>query len=114
MKGRYTASNAADVLRQFLSELPEPVIPYSQYDDFVAILDEPGELAIGRAEKALRIMNKDSRELLLYILDLMVTFAMHGPEASWRSSQPERPTNMTTIGGEPISLISIARLILKS
>jgi hypothetical protein len=58
MKGRYTPSSAADVLRQFLSELPEPVVPYSQYDEFVAILDEPRELAMGRTEQALKTMNR--------------------------------------------------------
>jgi hypothetical protein len=38
MKGRYTAAHAAYVLREFLTELPEPVIPFAQYIQFTTIL----------------------------------------------------------------------------
>jgi hypothetical protein len=120
MKGRYSAAHAAYVLREFLTELPEPVIPLSQYADVSAILglfssmlvftwllsiDSPDnqaskEESLDRVENALRVMPPSSRELLFYICDLIVIFAKHAPQTSWRPSGPETPTNMMSVRGE--------------
>lgn len=102
MNGRYTAGQAAEVLRQFLTELPESVIPLAHYEDFAAIYDEPRDRALHRTENALRALDKDSRELLMYMCDLIVVFAMHAPKTAWRPSGPERATNMNSLDGKSL------------
>jgi hypothetical protein len=119
MKGRYTAAHAAYVLREFLTELPEPVIPLAYYTTFSCILDgSPSrEEAVERVERAFRLMPLGSREvrvvhithlamfsratqLLLYLSDLICTFAKHAPHTTWRPSGPEVPTNMLSLRGK--------------
>jgi hypothetical protein len=101
MTGRYSAAVAACVLREFLTELPEPVIPLVFYDHFSFVLDDKParEIAIERIEDALKVMPSSSRELLLYMCDLIVTFAKHAPQTVWRPSGPEQPTNMMSLRG---------------
>jgi hypothetical protein len=105
MTGRYSATVAAHVLREFLVELPEPVIPLAYYDKFITILDDKPapEIAIEKIEIALKAIPPPSRDLLLYMCDLLVTFAKHASETTWRPSGPEVPTNMTCLRGRCIS-----------
>jgi hypothetical protein len=97
---RYTAVEAAEVLREFLKALPEPVIPWDHYESFVSILDGPDDQALHRAESALRGLEDASREVLLYMCDLIIMFAKHAPMTPWRPSGPEIPTNMTGLTGK--------------
>ena len=90
----YTVHDAANILRRYFNNLPEPIIPLQHYDPFRQPLRNHQAEAVGPIEgqapsvggfdpdtavrvyqhqiKALPSLN---RQLLLYILDLLAVFA---------------------------------------
>ncbi|KAI6248193.1 Rho-GTPase-activating protein [Erysiphe necator] len=94
----YTVHDAANVLRRYLNQLPEPIVPLVLYDRFRAPLkghiiesraDEDGpilddtfdaDLAISTYQQLITEMPPLNRQLLLYILDLLAVFASKADE----------------------------------
>lgn len=89
----YTVHDAANVLRRYLNDLPEPVVPLDLYEKFREPLrgatkpstaDGEGpqfienfdmEGAIARYQQLITELPPLNRQLLLYILDLLAVFA---------------------------------------
>ena len=89
----YTVHDAANVLRRYLNDLPEPVVPLHLYEKFreplrgatkQAVGDADGpqfvenfdmDLAITRYQQLITELPPLNRQLLLYILDLLAVFA---------------------------------------
>ena len=94
----YTVHDAANVLRRYLNDLPEPVVPLDLYERFREPLRGHTKQAVGDAEGTQLLENFDEREaiatyqqlikelpplnrqLLLYILDLLAVFAAKADE----------------------------------
>lgn len=99
MKGDYQVTDVARLLRKFLEELPEPVIPKAMYAEFIRLFSSDGpsddHARMLRCGELIDSMPAPNRELLLYMCDLMSTFAQHSVPTSWRAQGPMRPTNMT-------------------
>ncbi|KAG7129397.1 Rho-GTPase-activating protein 5 like [Verticillium longisporum] len=94
----YTVHDAANVLRRYLNDLPEPVVPLDLYEKFREPLKGATKQAVGDAEGPQLIDNFDeqgaiikyqqlitelpplNRQLLLYILDLLAVFAAKSDE----------------------------------
>ncbi|KAF9877361.1 rho GTPase activator [Colletotrichum karsti] len=94
----YTVHDAANVLRRYLNDLPEPVVPLDLYEKFREPLRGATRQAVGDAEGPQFIENFDeqaaiakyqklitelpplNRQLLLYILDLLAVFAAKSEE----------------------------------
>jgi len=89
----YTVHDAANVLRRYLNDLPEPVVPLDLYEKFreplrgatrQAVGDGDGpqfvdnfdmDQAIARYQQLITELPPLNRQLLLYILDLLAVFA---------------------------------------
>ncbi len=89
----YTVHDAANVLRRYLNDLPEPVVPLDLYEKFREPLRGATKQAVGDADGPQFVENFDmeaaivkyqqlitelpplNRQLLLYILDLLAVFA---------------------------------------
>ncbi|KAF2706024.1 RhoGAP-domain-containing protein [Pleomassaria siparia CBS 279.74] len=90
----YTVHDAANILRRYFNQLPEPIIPLQHYDPFRQPLRNHQAEAVGQLEgqapsiggfdpdAAVRIYQHRikelpslNRQLLLYILDLLAVFA---------------------------------------
>jgi hypothetical protein len=88
----YTVHDAANVLRRYLNDLPEPVVPLDLYEKFREPLrgatklgsNEEGpqfvenfdmDAAIVRYQQLITELPPLNRQLLLYILDLLAVFA---------------------------------------
>ncbi|KAL2260580.1 hypothetical protein VTK26DRAFT_5359 [Humicola hyalothermophila] len=89
----YTVHDAANVLRRYLNDLPEPVVPLDLYEKFREPLrgaTRPGagdaegpqfvdnfdmDAAITRYQQLITELPPLNRQLLLYILDLLAVFA---------------------------------------
>ncbi|KAF8443429.1 hypothetical protein BGX38DRAFT_1271947 [Terfezia claveryi] len=71
----YTVHDAAAVLRRYLNQLPEPIIPLEYYDKFRAPLSLPPADAIRVYKRLIVDLPPLNRQLLLYILDLLAVFA---------------------------------------
>jgi hypothetical protein len=89
----YTVHDAANVLRRYLNDLPEPVVPLDLYEKFREPLSgatKPGagdvegpqfvehfemDAAIIRYQQLITELPPLNRQLLLYILDLLAVFA---------------------------------------
>ncbi|KAF2873654.1 hypothetical protein BDV95DRAFT_592984 [Massariosphaeria phaeospora] len=90
----YTVHDAANILRRYFNQLPEPIIPLQHYDTFRQPLRNHQGEAVGHlegqapsiggfnSEAAVRIyqhlikeLPSLNRQLLLYILDLLAVFA---------------------------------------
>ncbi|KAI9767054.1 MAG: hypothetical protein M1839_004644 [Geoglossum umbratile] len=90
----YTVHDAANILRRYLNQLPEPIIPLNFYDQFrdpirnhamqavgdtEAQADDVGdfdnEAAIKVYQQLITQLPPLNRQLLLYILDLLAVFA---------------------------------------
>ncbi|KAF8418956.1 hypothetical protein EV426DRAFT_299673 [Tirmania nivea] len=71
----YTVHDAAAVLRRYLNQLPEPIIPLEYYDKFRAPLSLPPADAIKVYKRLIGDLPPLNRQLLLYILDLLAVFA---------------------------------------
>ncbi|KAL2068774.1 hypothetical protein VTL71DRAFT_15112 [Oculimacula yallundae] len=94
----YTVHDAANVLRRYLNQLPEPIVPLDLYDRFRQPLKGFTKQAVGdadgpqlsedfNAEKAIVTYQQLitelpplNRQLLLYILDLLAVFASKSDE----------------------------------
>ncbi|KAH6890484.1 hypothetical protein B0T10DRAFT_560991 [Thelonectria olida] len=94
----YTVHDAANVLRRYLNDLPEPVVPLDLYEKFREPLRGATKQAVGDAEgpqfvadfneksaiqKYQRLITELpplNRQLLLYILDLLAVFAAKADE----------------------------------
>ncbi|KAI1485084.1 hypothetical protein F5X96DRAFT_661511 [Biscogniauxia mediterranea] len=94
----YTVHDAANVLRRYLNDLPEPVVPLDLYEQFRDPLRGHTKQAVGDAEGTQLVDNFDetdaikkyqqlikdlpplNRQLLLYILDLLAVFAAKADE----------------------------------
>ncbi|KZP31803.1 Rho GTPase activation protein [Athelia psychrophila] len=77
-KENYTTHDVASVFRRYLTQMPEPVIPYDMYHDFRdALLKQPfKEDEVVASYKALILrMPRPNQYLLLYVLDLLSVFA---------------------------------------
>jgi len=89
----FTVHDAANVLRRYLNDLPEPVVPLDLYDQFRQPLKgatkpvgSDGEIpqlvekfnmdgAIARYQRLITELPPLNRQLLLYLLDLLAVFA---------------------------------------
>lgn len=94
----YTVHDAANVLRRYLNQLPEPIVPLDLYERFREPLRGFTKQAVGDAEGPQLTENFDvpkaivtyqklitelpplNRQLLLYILDLLAVFASKSDE----------------------------------
>ncbi|KAJ0116483.1 hypothetical protein J7T55_007463 [Diaporthe amygdali] len=94
----YTVHDAANVLRRYLNDLPEPVVPLELYENFRGPLKGATKSAVGDADGPQFIDDFDveaaiikyqqlitqlpplNRQLLLYILDLLAVFAAKADE----------------------------------
>ncbi|KAK6843246.1 hypothetical protein PG987_004106 [Apiospora arundinis] len=94
----YTVHDAANVLRRYLNDLPEPVVPLDLYEKFrdplrghtkQAVGDIEGsqlvdnfneEQAIKQYQDLIKNLPPLNRQLLLYILDLLAVFAAKADE----------------------------------
>ncbi|KAI0526496.1 hypothetical protein F5B22DRAFT_586107 [Xylaria bambusicola] len=94
----YTVHDAANVLRRYLNDLPEPVVPLDLYERFREPLRGHTKQAVGDNEGTQLLENFDqheavvkyqalikelpplNRQLLLYILDLLAVFAAKSDE----------------------------------
>lgn len=75
---RYSIHDAASVLRRYLNQMPEPIIPLQLYNEFRNIMiKEPFD--VRAAIKTYRLLITSSppanQYLLLYVLDLLAVFA---------------------------------------
>ncbi|PWN40198.1 Rho GTPase activation protein [Ceraceosorus guamensis] len=75
---KYSVHDAASVLRRYLNQMPEPIIPLHLYNEFRApMLKEP--LDVDAAIKTYKLLINSSppasQYLLLYVLDLLAVFA---------------------------------------
>ncbi|KAI2615451.1 RhoGAP-domain-containing protein [Hypoxylon sp. NC1633] len=94
----YTVHDAANVLRRYLNDLPEPVVPLDLYERFRDPLRGHTRQAVGDTEGTQLVENFNeaeaiikyqrlitelpplNRQLLLYILDLLAVFAAKADE----------------------------------
>ncbi|KAI3343867.1 hypothetical protein F4824DRAFT_494124 [Ustulina deusta] len=94
----YTVHDAANVLRRYLNDLPEPVVPLDLYERFrdplrghtkQAVGDNEGtqlldnfdqQDAVGKYQELIKELPPLNRQLLLYILDLLAVFAAKSDE----------------------------------
>ncbi|KAK8095345.1 hypothetical protein PG999_013367 [Apiospora kogelbergensis] len=94
----YTVHDAANVLRRYLNDLPEPVVPLDLYEKFRDPLRGHTKQAVGDIEGSQLVDNFNeaqaikqyqdliknlpplNRQLLLYILDLLAVFAAKADE----------------------------------
>jgi hypothetical protein len=77
---KYSAHSAANVLKAYFGDLPEPLIPFSMYDEMVALAAEDDESQ--RAAKLGQVLNSKSmplvhRSLLRYLMVFLYRVASH-------------------------------------
>lgn len=84
----YTVHDATGVLLRYLKLLPQPVIPFDMYDQFIdqlILIEEAVVIASSLAQaiegirQAVTLLPPLSRSLLLYLLDLLKTLAEDSP-----------------------------------
>lgn len=73
----YTVHDAANILRRYLNQLPEPIIPLEFYERFrqPLVTGATIEEAIITYQNLIAELPALNRQLLLYILDLLAVFA---------------------------------------
>lgn len=86
----YTVHDAANVLRRYLNQLPEPIVPLDLYDHFRAPLrsvmgqevvsPEDTNGIIQTYQQLITELPPLNRQLLLYILDLLAVFSSKSDE----------------------------------
>jgi hypothetical protein len=92
----YTVYDAADVLRRYLVQLPEPVVPVSFYPAFLEpILQYQQEASKGTAfrdkgtaaayRKLAGELPTENQHLFVYLLDLLAFFASNSEDTRLRS-----------------------------
>lgn len=75
---KYSVHDAASVLRRYLNQMPEPIVPLQLYNEFRnAMHKQPVdvEAAIRTYRLLVQSMPPANRYLLLYVLDLLAVFA---------------------------------------
>jgi hypothetical protein len=100
----YTVHDAANLLRRYLNQLPEPIVPLNLYERFRQPLDGHTQEAVGDAEgpaigssfdvdnaiktyqQLITELPPLNRQLLLYILDLLAVFASKSDENRMNSA----------------------------
>lgn len=92
----YTVYDAADVLRRYLGQLPEPVVPLSFYEAFLEpIWRYQQEASDGTAfrdketvaayRKLVSDLPPENHHLLIYLLDLLAFFSSNSGDTRLRS-----------------------------
>ncbi|KAH7153359.1 Rho GTPase activation protein, partial [Dactylonectria macrodidyma] len=94
----YTVHDAANILRRYLNELPEPVVPLDLYEKFREPLRGATRQAVGDSilpqfmdgfnataaieqyQRSMTELPPLNRQLLLYLLDLLAVFAAKSDE----------------------------------
>lgn len=73
----YTPHDVATILRRYLTQMPEPVIPFEYYNAFraVQVSESLPEQKVGEYKRLVRDMPRENQYLLLYLLDLLGIFA---------------------------------------
>ncbi|CAA7266973.1 unnamed protein product [Cyclocybe aegerita] len=74
----YTTHDVASVFRRYLTQMPEPVIPYDMYHLFRDALSKTPfnhEETVSTFKSLIRRMPRPNQYLLLYVLDLLSVFA---------------------------------------
>ncbi|KEQ62771.1 RhoGAP-domain-containing protein, partial [Aureobasidium melanogenum CBS 110374] len=72
----YTVHDAANILRRYFNQLPEPIIPLEFYERFRDPLrNHQAQAAIRVYQNLITELPPLNRQLLLYILDLLAVFA---------------------------------------
>ncbi|KAJ3480952.1 hypothetical protein NLJ89_g12246 [Agrocybe chaxingu] len=74
----YTTHDVASVFRRYLTQMPEPVIPYEMYHLFRDALSKTPfnhEETVATFKSLIRRMPRPNQYLLLYVLDLLSVFA---------------------------------------
>jgi hypothetical protein len=73
----YTPHDVATILRRYLTQMSEPVIPFQYYNAFraVQVSDHPPEQKVREYKRLVREMPRENQYLLLYLLDLLGIFA---------------------------------------
>ncbi|KIY51721.1 Rho GTPase activation protein, partial [Fistulina hepatica ATCC 64428] len=74
----YTTHDVASVFRRYLTQMPEPVIPYDKYHAFRAALEKQPyiqEEVVATYKGLIKEMPRANQYLLLYVLDLLSVFA---------------------------------------
>ncbi|CAL1717016.1 unnamed protein product [Somion occarium] len=77
-KEHYTAHDVASVFRRYLTQMPEPVIPYDMYHSFRdALAKKPynQDEVIATYKRLIRSLPRANQYLLLYVLDLLHVFS---------------------------------------
>ncbi|TFK33231.1 Rho GTPase activation protein [Crucibulum laeve] len=77
-KETYTTHDVASVFRRYLTQMPEPVIPYDMYHHFRDALSRTPfnqDEVIATYKQLIRQMPRPNQYLLLYVLDLLSVFA---------------------------------------
>ncbi|KAH8117941.1 Rho GTPase activation protein [Phellopilus nigrolimitatus] len=76
-KETYTSHDVASVFRRYLTQMPEPVIPYNLYTKFREALSKKQSTddVIKTYKQLIRSMPRQNQYLLLYVLDLLSVFA---------------------------------------
>ncbi|EJD06884.1 Rho GTPase activation protein [Fomitiporia mediterranea MF3/22] len=76
-KENYTPHDVASVFRRYLTQMPEPVIPYNLYGKFREALTKKlsTDEVIKAYKQLIRSMPPQNQYLLLYVLDLLSVFA---------------------------------------
>ncbi|EIN10060.1 Rho GTPase activation protein [Punctularia strigosozonata HHB-11173 SS5] len=69
----FTTHDVASVFRRYLTQMPEPVIPYNMYHD--ATKGSSQEEVINTYKRLIHAMPRANQYLLLYVLDLLSVFA---------------------------------------
>ena len=72
---RSTVHIAAAILKQFLRELPEPLIPYAHYDDFTATAGDAPQAQQRRLAELVRGLPEPHRTVLREVCHLFYTIA---------------------------------------
>ncbi|KAF8638282.1 hypothetical protein AX17_002302 [Amanita inopinata Kibby_2008] len=74
----YTTHDVASVFRRYLTQMPEPVIPWNMYSSFrdpLATEHHNQDEIINTYKSLIRRMPRSNQYLLLYVLDLLSVFA---------------------------------------
>ncbi|KAI8069970.1 Rho GTPase activation protein, partial [Gongronella butleri] len=77
----YTVHDVGNVLRRFLLQLPDPVIPFDFYKSFRDVMNDKNyddtEQRIDAFQALIRRLPTPHQHLLLYMLDMLRIFAMN-------------------------------------
>ncbi|KAH6714433.1 Rho GTPase activation protein [Leptodontidium sp. MPI-SDFR-AT-0119] len=106
---QYTVHDAASLLLRYLKTLPQSVIPFDHYEQFVSCLEENDETrdpmtSISAFQKSTIDLPPLSRQLLLYLLDLLAVFASKSDENHMTSTRLVAVFQPSLLSKEPQSM----------